>query len=162
MRRIAIAAVFTAFMATSAWASSGGGGGSYQPTIRPSNDSSLEADYAQAEYLIKSDKCDQAMSYLKKVIAKKRNHTDALNYLGYCSRKLGKTDDALGYYQRALEIDPKHLGAHEYLGELYLMLKDRPKAEAELATLKDLCPQSCTQLEDLEDAIATYKKDNPA
>jgi tetratricopeptide (TPR) repeat protein len=133
------------------------GGGSFPQTVAPSKDAALEADYAQAEYLIKSDKCDEAISFLDKVVAKNAKHSDALNYLGYCHRKAGRLDVAKGYYDRALAADPNHLGAHEYLGELYLMLKDLPKAEAQLAKLKSLCPTSCTQLEDLEDSISTYK-----
>jgi tetratricopeptide (TPR) repeat protein len=137
------------------------GGGSFPQTVAPSKDAGLEADYAQAEYLIKSDKCEEAIPFLDKVAAKNPKHADALNYLGYCHRKAGRTDKAMAYYDRALAADPNHLGAHEYLGELYLMLKDLPKAEAQLAKLKALCPQSCTQLEDLEDSIAAYKAKTP-
>lgn len=133
------------------------GGGSFPQTVAPSKDAALEADYAQAEYLIKADKCDEAIPFLEKVEAKAPKHTDALNYLGYCHRKAGRKDQAMAYYQKALAVDPNHLGVHEYLGELYLMMDDLPKAEAQAAKLKTLCPQSCTQLEDLEDAISAYK-----
>jgi tetratricopeptide (TPR) repeat protein len=150
-------AVPLAALALAAAAFAAPGGGSFPPTVAPSNDAALEADYAQAEYLIKSDKCDEAIVFLEKVVAKNAKHADALNYLGYCHRKAGRTDKAMAYYDRALAADPKHLGAHEYLGELYLMLKDLAKAEAQLAKLKSLCPQGCTQLEDLEDAISAYK-----
>lgn len=156
--RIAVFAA-TALLAIPAFAASGGG--SFPSTVPPSADSALEADYGQAEYLIKSDKCDEAIPLLQKVVAKNAKHTDALNYLGYCHRKAGKTDLAMDYYQKALAIDPNHLGVLEYLGELYLMLSDLPKAEAQLAKLKTLCPQSCAQLEDLEDAVASYKAKKP-
>jgi tetratricopeptide (TPR) repeat protein len=137
------------------------GGGSFPSTVGPSGDADLEADYAKAEYLIKSDNCAEAIPLLKKVVVRDKKHTDALNYLGYCHRKMGKLEEAMEYYERALKIDPKHRGALEYLGELYLLKKDLPKAEEQLAKLKALCPTGCTQLEDLEDAIAAYKRDNP-
>jgi tetratricopeptide (TPR) repeat protein len=137
------------------------GGSSFPPTTPPSNDAALEADYAQAEYLIKSEKCEEAIPFLERVAAKNAKHADALNYLGYCHRKAGRTGKAAEYYDKALAADPNHRGALAYLGELYLMLKDLPKAEAQRAKLKTLCPDSCVQLEDLEDAIATYKSQTP-
>jgi Flp pilus assembly protein TadD len=146
-------------LAMPSFAASGGGG--FPSTVPPSNDAALEADYAQAEYLVKADKCEEAIPFLEKVVAKKAKHADALNYLGYCHRKAGRLDKAMGYYDQALAADPNHLGAHEYLGELYLMKGDLAKAEAQLAKLKGLCPQGCTQLEDLEDAISAYKAKTP-
>jgi Flp pilus assembly protein TadD len=154
-----LAALFAFSMSVPALAASGGG--SFPPTVAPSKDASLEADYAQAEYLIKSEKCEEAIAFLDKVVAKDPKHADALNYLGYCHRKAGRKDQAMGFYQKALAVDPNHLGVHEYLGELYLMMDDLPKAEGQAAKLKTLCPQSCTQLEDLEDAIAAYKSKKP-
>jgi Flp pilus assembly protein TadD len=145
-------------IATGAIAAGGGGSPS---TVPPSKDPAVEADYTQAEYFVKAGQCGEAIPLLKKVTAKEPKHTDALNYLGYCHRKTGKTTEAMACYQEALKLDPNHLGALEYLGELYLMLKDLPNAEAQLAKLKVLCPQSCEQREDLEDAIAAYKAAKP-
>jgi Flp pilus assembly protein TadD len=148
-------------LALSTLAHAAPGGGSFPATVPTSKDAALEADFAQAEYLIKSDKCDEAIPFLEKVAAKDPKHSDALNYLGYCHRKAKRTDQAMSYYQKTLAVDPNHLGAHEYLGELYLMLGDVTKAEAQIAKLKSLCPQSCTQLEDLEDAVAAHKAKQP-
>jgi Flp pilus assembly protein TadD len=156
--------VFTIGLAALLVASSvfaAGGGGSSPSTVPPPKDPEVEADYTQAEYFVKADQCGEAIPLLKKVTAKEPKHTDALNYLGYCHRKTGKTTEAMAYYQVALKLDPNHLGALEYLGELYLMLKDLPNAEAQLAKLKVLCPQSCEQREDLEDAISAYKAAKP-
>ena len=155
-RTITIAALSLFIGLQSAFAAPGGG--SFEPTVKPSNDAALEADFAQGEYLIKSEKFAEAIPYLERVIAKKADHADALNYLGYANRKLGKNDVSLGFYQRALKADPKHKGANEYLGELYLQMKDLPKAEAQLAILKELCPTGCEEREDLEADIAEYKK----
>jgi tetratricopeptide (TPR) repeat protein len=120
-----------------------------------------EADFQQAEYLIKGEKYEEAIPLLKKVVASDPRDADAWNYLGFAARKLGKFEDALGYYQKALAINPKHKGANEYLGELYLMMKDLPKAEEQLAKLKAICPDGCEELEDLEADIADYKANPP-
>ena len=37
-------------------------------------------------------------------------------------------DKSFAAYMMAIEIDPSHLGAHEYLGELYLMRDQKDKA----------------------------------
>ena len=51
------------------------------------------------------------------------NDADVNNLLGYTSRKLKQYSQAATYYTRALKIDPKHLGALEYQGELFLIQK---------------------------------------
>ncbi len=61
------------------------------------------------------------------------------------------------YYDQALTIDPKHKGANEYLGELYLKLGQLEKAEAQLARLDDICTFGCEEYDELKAAIETYK-----
>src|SRR5262245_26237928 len=63
---------------------------------------------------------DKAEGYLEKVIAASPDNADALNLMGFSERKLGHPQSALVYYNRALALQPDHLGANEYLGELYL------------------------------------------
>ena len=62
-------------------------------------------------------------------------------------------------HRRALSIDPRHKGAHEYIGETYLKVGNLASAEKHLAVLKELCPLSCEQLADLEREIAAYRQD---
>jgi hypothetical protein len=62
------------------------------------------------------------------------------------------------HYNQALAIDPKHKGAHEYIGEAYLMVKNVAKAKEHLAQLDKLCFFSCAEYTDLKNAIATYEK----
>ena len=61
------------------------------------------------------------------------------------------------HYNQALAIDPKHRGAHEYLGEAYLMVGNLPKAKEELATLDKLCFFSCEEFTLLKQSIADYE-----
>lgn len=119
---------------------------------------SSEGDYEKAVKDVKSEKYKDAIEKLEKVVMKEPGKADAWNYLGYSQRKIGKYDDSLKSYTRALDIDPKHKGANEYLGELYLMTDNLPKAEAQLKILVDLCPSGCSERGDLEKAVATYKK----
>jgi hypothetical protein len=50
-----------------------------------------------------------------------------------------------------------HLGANEYLGELYLETGQPELAEERLAVLKEACPDGCEELEELEVALAAYQ-----
>ena len=65
---------------------------------------------------------------------------------------------ALQARKRALAIDPRHKGAHEYIGEAYLKVGDLASAEKHLAALKELCPLSCEQLEDLAREVASFAR----
>lgn len=116
-----------------------------------------ESDYEKAVKDVKAEKYKDAIERLEKVVLKEPGKADAWNYLGYSQRKTGKYDDALKSYTRALDIDPKHKGAREYLGELYLQTDNLPKAEEQLKMLSQLC-DSCSERKDLEKAVATYKK----
>lgn len=81
------------------------------------------------------------------------------NLMGYSLRKALAPDfaGAEKFYNEALRIDPKHKGALEYSGELYLMLGDLAKAEQRLTTLDKLCTLGCEEYSDLKKAVARYK-----
>ncbi len=113
--------------------------------------------YAKGKALVASKQWADAITALEESDKAQPNNADTNNLLGFSNRKLGKLDVSLTYYKKALAVDPKHLGAHEYLGELYLMMKDPTKAKAELATLSTLCGVKCEQYLDLNKAIAAYK-----
>ena len=81
------------------------------------------------------------------------------NLMGYSLRK-GPTPDFAGaekFYDEALRIDPRHRGALEYSGELYLQAGDLAKAEQRLAALDKACRFGCSEYSDLKKAIAQYK-----
>ena len=58
---------------------------------------------------------------------------------------------------RALAIDPKHRGAHEYMGEAYLLLGNLPQAEEHLAVLDKLCWLPCSEYSTLKTKVAEYR-----
>ena len=85
------------------------------------------------------------------------DHADLQNYLGYAHRNLRQFDAAFRHYKRAIELEPRHRGAHEYIGEAYLMVGDLANAEKHRAQLQAICLLGCEELEDLDKAIAAYK-----
>jgi Flp pilus assembly protein TadD len=93
---------------------------------------------------------------LRRVIAKEPRNADAHNLLGYSLRWQERYEEALAAYGRVFEIDPKHLGAHEYIGRAYLKMGRRPEAERHLAQLRTLCGD-CTEARDLAKALAEPK-----
>lgn len=115
--------------------------------------------YKQAEDLIDDEEYADAIPLLQQSIQEKGEYADALNLLGYSNRKLGDKAKAMTYYTKALNLEPNHLGANEYLGELYLELNDLPKAEERLAVLQNACGD-CDEFDDLEDAIDDYKDEH--
>ena len=125
-----------------------------------SSSSSEEAKpdlYKQAEDLIDDEEYAEAIPLLQQSIQQKGEYADALNLLGYANRKLGDKAKAMTYYTKALNKEPNHLGANEYMGELYLELNNLPKAEERLAVLKGACG-NCEQFEELDDKVKDYKK----
>ena len=117
-------------------------------------------DYTKAVKLIDAKKYAAAIPLLKRVEAKEPKNADVHNYLGYTHRKLKKFDEAMKYYKTALSLKPKHRGANEYIGELYLELGQLAKAEQHLEVLDDACFFGCSEYTDLKKAIAAYKAKN--
>jgi tetratricopeptide (TPR) repeat protein len=111
------------------------------------------AAYMDAVALINAGRFEEALERLRALGAAIGPNADVLNYMGFASRKLGRFDAALGYYEQALALDPDHRGAHEYLGELYVERRQLDRARAQLAELERLCPYGCAEYEDLKDRI---------
>ena len=81
------------------------------------------------------------------------NNADINNLLGYSARNLKQYKPAATYYAKALKIDPNHLGALEYQGELFMLTKKTSDAKKNLAKLKSLCGVNCEEYLDLKKAI---------
>jgi tetratricopeptide (TPR) repeat protein len=124
----------------------------------PSADVARDAEFVAAERLVKERQFAEAIPLLQRVVARDPGNADAYNYLAFSQRKVGLLQEALHNYSRALDLDPDHIGAREYLGELYLQLNQDDMAEEQLARLKVLCPLGCEAREDLARAIAEKKR----
>lgn len=98
-----------------------------------------------------------ALDELKKV--EDTGNADWNNLMGYSLRKADVANYAQAekFYNEALRIDPKHRGALEYSGELYLMMGNLPMAEQRLAALDKACFLPCEEYSDLKRAVASYK-----
>ena len=103
--------------------------------------------------LINSEKYTTALTSLKSVDKSYPNNADVNNLLGYTSRKLKQYTQAGTYYTKALKIDSKHLGALEYQGELFMILKKTSSAKSNLAKIKGICGTNCEEYIDLKKAI---------
>jgi len=79
---------------------------------------------------------------------------DGFNLLGYSLRNQKKYDESLVAYKQALTLDPKHKGAHEYIGIAYIQMGQIDKAKEHLASLDKICTFSCEEYRDLKKAIA--------
>jgi tetratricopeptide (TPR) repeat protein len=110
-------------------------------------------NFTEGERAVKAKDYAKAIPLLERSLNDNLRDADANNLLGYSYRKLGNTQTALVYYQRALAIDANHRGANEYLGELYVELNDLPKAQERLTKLTQLCGTSCEEYRDLKAAI---------
>ncbi len=124
----------------------------------PSNqDSPLQA----GRKAVTANEWQTAIGYLEKAVLLEPTNPDAFNLLAYSFRKqaIPNLPKAFENYRIALKLDPKHKGAHEYIGEAYLMDKKPAKAEKHLAILETLCgSKACEEYEDLAKAIVKYKK----
>ena len=113
--------------------------------------------YERAVKLVEAAAYEDAIRVLRNLNKKEPENADVLNMLGFSQRKLGRTESALDYYQQALAIEPLHLGANEYLGELYLETGKLGKAQERLAEFAVACPSDCEERRELAEAIDAYK-----
>ncbi len=132
------------------------GGGSDPAPARPP--AVRDGGYTEAEKAVKARQYEKAIKTLEQVVAKEPRNVDALNYLAYSHRELGRNDIALGYYQQAMAINANHRGANEYLGQLYLRMGRMPEAQAQLAKLEKLCGRNCEEYQSLRAALAKSGK----
>jgi tetratricopeptide (TPR) repeat protein len=131
----------------------GGGGGEGATPAKPE-----DPQYTAAVKAIKAKEYAKAIPLLEGVTQREPQNADAYNWLAYATRKNGDPRASIPIYQKALAIDPKHKGAHEYIGEAYLMLGDLAKAKEHLKTLDSLCFITCEEYRDLKRAVQAYEK----
>jgi Flp pilus assembly protein TadD len=134
------------------------GGSSDRPSSTTAPAKPANPDFANAKAAIAHKQWANAIGWLQRVVAAEPTNPEAYNLLGYATRKSGDANGSLQHYQKALSLDPKHLGAHEYIGEAYLMLDQPQRAEEHLARLDQLCTFGCKEHRELKTAIANYKK----
>ena len=106
-------------------------------------------EYAYA--LAKADRYQEAIDVLD--LLGNPNTPRALNYRGYATRKLGRTDEGIGYYLKSVTLDPNYPQVREYLGEAYVIKGNDELAREQLSTIEKLCGKDCEYYEDLAEAL---------
>ena len=114
-------------------------------------------DLVEMKTIIEGESPGDAIAPLYDWLVKKPKDADALNLLGYAYRRLQRFDRARIYYDRALAVEPAHLGALEYLGELELQTGNPEAAKGLLHRLRAACPAGCHELNDLLKAFSDYE-----
>jgi Flp pilus assembly protein TadD len=109
----------------------------------------LISQYAYA--LAKADRYQEAIDVLD--LLDNPNPPRALNYRGYATRKLGRTDEGIGYYLKSVTLDPNYPQVREYLGEAYVIKGNYELAREQLSTIEKLCGKDCEYYEDLAEAL---------
>ena len=147
----------SAFSAGSSGGSSGGG------EEKPVTQFQIaEKMIKKAKKFEKKNKTDKAQKHYKKAIGYLLKHNkkfpadpNTLNYLGFTHRKVGDFENAEIYYSMGLELDPKHIGINEYMGELFVVTNRLDKAKERLAVLKDC---NCKEYKELKLVIEGKKE----
>jgi tetratricopeptide (TPR) repeat protein len=111
-------------------------------------------DLASVRANIKAQDYKAAIEELTPMLTSNQ-HADVYNLMGFSLRKTGDYKQAYTFYRKALDFDPEHKGALEYLGELYVETGQIDKAKENEARLRALCPSGCEELADLQKAIGS-------
>ena len=117
----------------------------------------LDPDYAAGRKAIEAQDWGSAIRLLSSAALRDARNSDIQNNLGYAYRNAGELAPAFKHYNRALELNPRHRGAHEYLGEAYLIIGNLAKAEEHLALLRKICLIPCEETGHLERKIAEFR-----
>jgi len=130
------------------------------PAFAVDNMESTDApDLSSVRAKIKANYYAAALAELRD-LAEDTQQADVYNLLGFTLRKTGDFKTSLTYYTKALELQPDHKAAREYLGELYVETGNIAKAKEQLAILAKLCPGGCEEREDLQKAISAKSASN--
>jgi tetratricopeptide (TPR) repeat protein len=107
-------------------------------------------EYAYA--LAKAERYDEAIETLDQL--QDPNTPRALNYRGYATRKMGHTEEGIGYYLQSVALDPHYAQVREYLGEAYVIQGKIDLAKQQLDTIGGICGSTdCEEYQDLAEAI---------
>jgi tetratricopeptide (TPR) repeat protein len=160
MKILMIPAIAMAALAAVTVQGAGGGGPDPFHAEQERRDPVIEAIQAA---VAKSD-WPRAQALARDGVAKNPANADYHNLYAY-SIRMGaapEMDLVFRHYNEALRLNPKHLGAHEYLGEAYLQVGNLNKAKEQLRALDNLCFFSCKEYSMLKQAVADYETKQPA
>lgn len=108
--------------------------------------------YTEAKAAVEAGRYPEALKLLATVIKAEPRNADALNLMGFSNRKMNRLSEAARFYDAALKANPKHLGALEYQGEMFVEMGDYVRAKMNLNRLATLCG-TCSEYADLHAAL---------
>lgn len=126
-----------------------------KPECKKQSRSNTDEVYNGGYWLAKSGKYAEAIALLQ--TADDKSDPRVLNYIGFATRKLGRVDEALGYYAKALAADPNYTVARAYLGEAFLMQGDVAKAKEQLGEIEKRCGRACAEFAELDGHIKGFE-----
>ena len=170
MTAMAIGLVLGAAATVPAFAAGGGGNTPTPPTcakgqvynakknacVKAERGALPDEEMTQYAYaLAKQDRFQEALNVLD--LLENPNTPKALNYRGFATRKLGRTEEGISYYLKSVALDPNYAQVREYLGEAYVIQGKVDLAKSQLTTIKTICGSGCEEYEDLAQAIEDSK-----
>jgi cytochrome c-type biogenesis protein CcmH/NrfG len=147
-----------ALLAPAVLAAGDGGGGSEEAQKPTASDPDFRAGVAAW----KAKDWATTTARLQAFVARTPDNADAWNYLGHAARQSGDLANAFRHYDRALQIDPRHRGAHEYAGEAQLLAGNVTKAEEHLKALDRICVLPCEEYTDLKEKVQRWRREHAA
>jgi len=129
------------------------------PTDEDPSGPSADPDMVAGKKAIDDKRWADAIKALSSAALRDTRNADIQNYLGYAYRNAGQMDKAFAHYERALKLNPRHRGAHEYVGEAYLMVGKPAQAQEHLKALQTICLLPCEELDDLKAKIDRYQRE---
>jgi tetratricopeptide (TPR) repeat protein len=122
-------------------------------------DSSLDQDqvYSLGYWQAKNGQYEAALATLQS--ARNQNDPRIQTAVGFTLRKLGRVDEAFGYYFKALATRPNATTTRQYLGEAYLQIGDPVRAREQLAEIAQRCGVACEDYTALAGEIARYERE---
>ena len=114
----------------------------------------VNIEFNRAKKLIYKKKYEKGLETLKSIEEETPfgyKSADLYNYMGFASRKqkIPNYKDAEKYYLKALSFDKNHIGALEYLGELYVETDRRDEALVLLNRIKLVAGDKSSEYKDL-------------
>jgi len=108
--------------------------------------------YENARELAYDGQFENAIKLLH--LAQNQNDPRILNYLGFSNRKAGNTEIAMGYYQKALAINPDYNLARSYMGQALVLAGDMHGAWTQLAEISSRGGENSWSYTALKQSIA--------
>ena len=133
--------------------------GTYDPP-KKAETKKMHPSMRDAKLALSNTDYNAALTALAIVTKDEPKNADAWNLTGFALRKSGEYEKARSAYTQALDLNPEHKGALEYMGELHLTLHELDQAQALYERLKKACSYICSERDTLKKAIKNYKKSN--